>query len=222
MPSPGENLIANLADVYALFALHFKHAGGEPGRRRGVEALNKGAIALTTACWEAFVEDIATIGAEHILSKNIQPGSLPGSIQKKLCDRIRSDSHELAAWRLAGSGWQHAYKQHVAAEVERFHTPRAPQVDGLLDRTIGCLDVSKSWSWRGMSVQSAREKLDALVTLRGDIVHRVAVDKSVYKNIAIDYAQFIQRLAVRTNNVTREHVAKLTGKVPWQTLEFKE
>lgn len=62
MAHPIQNFIDNVSDLTELFKLHVKQTGKGPGRRRGVEVLNRSAIVLTTACWEAFVEDVVRVG----------------------------------------------------------------------------------------------------------------------------------------------------------------
>ena len=60
MPSEARKAFdANVADVDRLLALHSTAGGAGQGRRYGLEVLNKSAIVLVTAYWEAYCEDIA-------------------------------------------------------------------------------------------------------------------------------------------------------------------
>ncbi len=69
-----------------------------------------------------------------------------------------------------------------------------------------------------MTPATARAQLDALVTLRGEIAHRVAVRSGVRKSVAIRYSNFVQRLAVATGNSARAHIHGMTGRYPWAEL----
>jgi hypothetical protein len=55
MPSEGQkSLDANLTEIDRLLELHALVGGKTKGRRRGLEVLNKSAIVLITAYWEAY------------------------------------------------------------------------------------------------------------------------------------------------------------------------
>ena len=56
----------NKADVDNLLLFHKETGGDEPGRRdKRLEVLNKSAIVLITAVWEAYCEDLAAEVNEH-------------------------------------------------------------------------------------------------------------------------------------------------------------
>jgi hypothetical protein len=57
----------NAADIQRLLDLHQRVGGDSRGRRYGLEVLNKSAIVLITAFWEAYCEDLAAEGLEHIV-----------------------------------------------------------------------------------------------------------------------------------------------------------
>ncbi len=63
-----QNFRANLADVIRLIQIHRDLSGSERGRRVGVECLNKSAIVLILASWEAFVEDLAESAFDCMLA----------------------------------------------------------------------------------------------------------------------------------------------------------
>jgi hypothetical protein len=50
----------SLLDIERLRSLHRDIGGPAPGRRYGLEVINKSAIVLITAIWEAFCEDLAS------------------------------------------------------------------------------------------------------------------------------------------------------------------
>jgi hypothetical protein len=221
MAHPIENLLANVQDVTTLFELHVKQTGTKRGRRRGVEVLNRSALVLTTACWEAFVEDVVRAGADVLARRLAGPQALPQCVQRRLCAQLKEQKHELAIWSVAGRGWRAVLVDHVHDQVERFNTPRAKNVDDLVERCLGLERVSGRWSWEGMAVDNARKKLDDMVTLRGAVAHRVSAGASVHKREALQYAEFVQRLAAKTSNTTRAHLKKLTGRYPWRQVHVK-
>ncbi len=74
--------VENAQDIERLLKLHEELGGKSQGRRRGLEVLNKSAIVLITSIWEAYCEDIASEGLEHIVKHGRSPDTLPKEIKK--------------------------------------------------------------------------------------------------------------------------------------------
>ena len=70
----------NMKDVNRLMEIHKELTGDDAGRRHGVEVLNKSAVVLITACWEAFVEDVATLGFDFLLSETDSHDNIPKKV----------------------------------------------------------------------------------------------------------------------------------------------
>ena len=78
VPSHLKSLLNNASEVERLVEIHAKVAGKGRGRRIGVEVLNKSAIVLLVACWESFIEDVASSAFNIILDKAKTPEAFPG------------------------------------------------------------------------------------------------------------------------------------------------
>jgi len=219
MPDPIAALLENTQEVARLLELHEETTGTKPGRRFGVEILNKSAVVLLTACWEAFVEDAASDAFEFILQETTDPSKLPNGVKQRVARLLKEDKHELKVWELAEKGWQnvlHAYQQQmVSAHLGFFHTPKAGNVDQLFEALLDLPNISANWSWKGMSKQRGKQRLTEYIDLRGSIAHRVKAIQAVHKVDVTDYSSFIQHLSVRTANVVRDHLHSLVGKHPW-------
>jgi len=63
------NVRTNLSQIVRLLDIHTHLTGAGPGRRREVQVLNKSAVLLLVATWEAYVEDLA-ISACRFAEKN--------------------------------------------------------------------------------------------------------------------------------------------------------
>lgn len=214
-----QRLADNLEDVTSLLDIHEQKTGGAPGRRFGVEALNKSGIVLAVACWEAYVEDCATEAFEFVLALASEPSKLPESVRKLVAKAIKSDQNELSPWKMAGTGWQQLLADHRDATVKKYvsplNTPKFGNVDGLFLDLLGLADVSAAWSWHRMPVKTARERLASIITMRGAIAHRVSPDHAVHKKDVEDAVAFIQTIANLTSNRVRLHVHGLTGSYLW-------
>jgi hypothetical protein len=224
MADPVSGFVENTNEVKRLLTLHEEQTGKAPGRRYGVEVLNKSSVVLLTACWEAFVEDTASGAFEFILEKTPDPSKLPKEVMKRVAKWIREDKHELKPWELAADGWRKVLKDYkqtmLHTHVSFFNTPKAGNVDALFRELLDYKGMSSNWTWNKMTADKARERLGKYIELRGAIAHRVKSSQSVHKKTVRDYSKFVTRLAVRTANVTRKHVRTLVGHYPWDAYKY--
>jgi len=214
------NLIDNIKEVDRLKEIHSQITPGGPGRKRDVEVLHKSAIVLLVACWEAFVEDMATESLQYMISEAKSPSVLP----KNVLERVASRKAGISAWELAGTGWKKALRDNLTEVLARttgtLNTPRTAQVDELFEKAIGLPSISSSWYWSGRSVESAAASLDRLVTLRGSIAHRVSAAQAVELKYVDRARQFIYRLVVKSHNCVCRFLESTVERSPWTRLRF--
>lgn len=221
MPSKARRAFdANAKDIGRLLELHKQVGGVGRGRRSGLEVLNKSAIVLITSYWEAYCEDIAAEGLEHIVSHGETADVLPDDLKRQIANELAQTKHELAAWSLSGDGWRSVLRSRLAdlraERNRRLNTPRSSNIDDLFLKALGVKRISESWKWaRKMTPTRGRNKLDKYVTLRGEIAHRGQAGISVKKADVVDYFNFISRLAARTGGKVNSHVSDITHKPLW-------
>lgn len=209
----------NVKDVERLLEIHADVGGDAQGRRFGLEVLNKSAVVLITAIWEAYCEDLAAEALDHLVANATSGASLPKELKKKLAAEIKADSNDLAMWDLADSGWKARAEARLATLMaernRRLNTPKADQIKDLFAAAIGLSDVSSAWSWKKMSVAQARKKLDTFVELRGAIAHRGSAASSVKKAQVTNYLVHVKRLVGKTGGRVNTYVRTATGKALW-------
>lgn len=214
-------LLDNLAEVQLLLQIHHAIAGSKPGRKRDVEVLNKSAIVLVVACWEAYVEDLATNALTFMMDQAASHTIFP----KPVLERVASKHSGPNAWALAGDGWKAALRNNLAEVLAKttgtLNTPRAPQVDELFAKTVGITSLSATWSWPGRTQAAAVKALDNLITVRGSIAHRVQHSKSVHKKSVTSAVDLVSRLAAKSTNHVRTFLHTTTGKYPWNRVTYK-
>src|SRR5262245_37437419 len=96
----------NMNDVTRLLQLHIKEGGEGAGRRYGLEVLNKSAIVLITAYWEAYCEDVAAEALKHIVRHAKSSDRLPTDLKKRIAKEVKAAQNDLEVWKLSGSGWK--------------------------------------------------------------------------------------------------------------------
>jgi hypothetical protein len=221
---PMHNMIANMQEVDRLTAIHETLTGTARGRRHRVEVLNKSAIVLITACWEAFVEDSATQAFDFLLTHAKTPDRFPIKIRVLASRELKNSTDERMVWNLAGAGWKKVLKDYRNEILKRFvvslNTPRPANIDKMFNDLLDVGPVSSSWRWRKLKAPQARKTLDDFITLRGDIAHRVSTATSVPKARVQQYRDFTFRIAVKTSNYLNMELEKIVKKGPWGHWSF--
>lgn len=222
---PHLNLWKNLDGVHRLLEIHTKMSGKKPGYKHNVEVLNKSAIVLLVACWEAFVEDLAEDAFSILLQRAKKHTVFASRVLADAAKSLKDASDPRDLWKLAGDGWRQVLRSHKAAIFERYtgklNTPRPAQVDALYESVLGIKSISRTWRWQGMRAQAAVVKLEELIKLRGSIAHRVEASTAVLKKDVRDHIDLVNRIAVRTSNAVRIEVLNATAKEPWPSFSYK-
>jgi hypothetical protein len=205
----------NCKDIDRLLEIHADYGGSTPGRRYGLEVLNKSAVVLITAFWEAYCEDLASEALSHVVKHAKGFDDLPIDLRKRVAKELKEDAHELAVWKLADGGWRSVLKDRLAALTaernQRLNTPKTKQINDLFDQTLGIKQVSAAWYWSGMSSAQAGAKLDRYVTLRGAVAHRGATARGVKKTAVTDYLAHVRKVCAKTGGKVNSVVKAAAG-----------
>jgi hypothetical protein len=186
--------------VDRLLSIHSAVGGSRPGRRYRLEILNKSAIVLACAFWEAFVEDLTADALLHLAKHADNAQVLPKELRKSILKDLQAKKHELAVWDIADNKWRELLRERARKIVEvgdrTLSSPSCEKVDDFFCRQAGLIRVSDSWRWPGTSPDKARQKLDEFVQLRNVIAHRGGPrDATVTKRDAERGLALIDRLA---------------------------
>ena len=73
----------NCRDVDKLLEIHADIGGDQVGRRWGLEVLNKSAVVLICAYWEAYCEDVAAEGLDHLVKHAKSARDLPDALRRR-------------------------------------------------------------------------------------------------------------------------------------------
>lgn len=224
MTDPIQRFEKNIAEVKRLLEIHLQLAGKSPGRKYNVEVLNKSAIVLLVACWEAFIEDLASAAFKFMLTHATDHKAFPDDVLAIASKKLKSAPDNREVWRLAGTGWRSVLEEHkddlFKEYIGKLNTPKPKQVDGLFNSLLGLSSISSKWFWHTVPHDKACQKLTQLIELRGAIAHQVAAGKPVSKALVFDYMWFIYRLAVISSNRVRAFVFARTKKVSWPPYKF--
>lgn len=158
----GDNFQFSLSDVYALLKAD-----------QDTEVFKRAGIILTVTAWETFIEDTLTLHFEKRMKEAQTPGDIESTFNELA--RVWIDNQksihppDIVKW--TGEGWKNILLGRFNNEIARFNTPNSENIKKFFKRYLD-LDVENSWQWRGMTPQTACQKLDKLIELRGELVHR--------------------------------------------------
>lgn len=220
MPSAARKAFdASCQDIDRLLKVHTDLGGKAPGRRYGLEVLNKSAVVLITAFWEAYCEDLASEALQHLVSHAIAADQLPEALRKQVAKELIRDPHELAVWQVAGDGWRQVLQARLAAlktdRDRKLNTPRTSNINELFEQAVGIQKISTSWLVAGHKAASAATRIDHFVTLRGEIAHRGKALRSVRRTDVVEYYELVKMIASKTGGRVNTTVKAATGSSLW-------
>jgi len=222
---PHLNFWKNREEVTRLLEIHTKTSGTGRGHKHNVEVLNKSAIVLLVACWEAFVEDLAEDAFSILLRRAAKHDVFPQKVLSEAADPLKESRDSRQVWQLAGDGWREVLRKHkeslFARYIGKLNTPKPEQVDALYESLLGIKAISGTWHWSHMSSQASITKLNELVELRGSIAHRVSASRTVLRSDVLNYSDFVNRVAMQTSNAARSFLLKTTKKEPWPEFSYE-
>jgi hypothetical protein len=209
----------NAGDVDRLLEIHRDLGGDNVGRRRRLEVLNKSAIVLLTAFWEAYCEDLAAEALDSIVTHAADAKALPKDLKRQIAAELKAATNALAIWDLADQAWRALLKKRLAdltvARNRRLNTPKTENIDELFRAAVGLKTVSNSWRWHRTTVATARTKLDRFVTLRGEIAHRGQAATACRKSQVKSFFAHVKHLVDETDGAVNAHVRGVTGRGLW-------
>lgn len=219
MPSKAkESFDQNKSDIQTLWGIHQKVAGGGQGRKTtDVEVLNRAAVVFITACWESYVEDVASEGFDVLLASVSSADKIPNKIRARVSDPFKEEKNSLKFWGFADGGWRGLMQSYKTDLVSSLNTPKTENVNDLFRKLLNLSKISSAWKWQRMSSERAATRLDDFITIRGEIAHRVTRKEAVYKGLGISYLTHVEKLVGITDTEVAEHLKSSLAlpSLPW-------
>lgn len=206
----------NRKDIDTLW-LFRKELQRDAAREIRLEVLHRAAFVFIAACWESYVEDVATDAFDFLLQGASTPDVFPAKVKALATKNLFEGKDERRIWDLV-TGWKDVLNAHRNSILNRslkgFNTPKTQQVKdlflGLLD-----LDVTAAWTWKGVSVECASALLDEYMTIRGNIAHRIKHAEVLDKKDAKKFLSHTAILVDKTDETLKSHLQALTAVAPW-------
>jgi len=213
------NVSTNIGQIVRLLDIHTQLTGASPGRRRDVQVLNKSAVLLLVATWEAYVEDLAISACRFAVENAEGFDQLPRLALVATSRRLERERDHNSIWKLAGDGWKNELIAQAEIEASILNTPNAEKVDILFNKTLGLRKLSRDWYWAGSSRENVTRRLSRLIETRGEIAHRVEASYPVTKTYVERNVDLVKRLGAISSNCVRDHISNRVGMNPWPSYE---
>lgn len=188
-----------------------KDGAGKPADKE--RALFAAAVVFTYGIWENFVEQLAIELATNVANE---------IIPEKVPDQIRKLLEKRTAWELTVTpGWRTLWPEHVRVQAlgddeDKFgmNTAKAGQVKHLLswagvDDPYTLIKPSMVPEHLPPAKKSPMEAINALVELRGEIVHTGKVPSDLRKGHVLAWRRFVEVATDKMDECCRRQCKKL-------------
>ncbi|MBS0255578.1 MAG: hypothetical protein JSS36_10350 [Proteobacteria bacterium] len=203
-----------MADSEQLLEIHAALTGDGRGRRYDVDALNRGAVILSVAAWEAFVEDLALYSARRLSLGLSGARKIPDVVKEPFLAWLHASTDfknptpavREAMWSLTGQGWRQVFRKFAEDRVKNFSTPSPNDTKKLFRCLIGIDDITGSWGYQRWGSDVYRTRLDATLLLRHRIAHGAIGTETVGKTNARSAIRLVSVLSERTSAAVTNHL----------------
>lgn len=205
------SLINNFKDVDLLIEIHDAISGGAAGRPKPeLEVLKRAAIILIVAAWESYIEDTIIINFRRKLQKAKSPQEVHSAFKSYAARWLNPDFNQggkpspqgLEEW--TNRGWKALLEKRCEEEITELNTPNSKNVSQLLRRYLN-ISPSNQWKWHKNDAKYVCQRLDALISLRGEISHRMKASKSVRLEQVREAKELVGRIADQIEKAISKH-----------------
>jgi hypothetical protein len=192
---------------------YISDTAGQPSK--GEKALFAGSVVFAYGVWENYVEQLAIELVEGV-APAVKPEFILEPIKKKLEKRTAWELTVAPGWRKL---WVDQVKKSALGNEKSFgmNTARSVQVKLLLE-SAGVVEPLKSISPSIIplhiagSVTCPTDAIDALVTLRGEIVHTGKPPNTLRKQHVKEWREFTEALMKNVDKCCRDQCKQLLSK----------
>jgi len=179
--------------------------------RAAFDHITRSAILFLASAFEVYIEDVTNECCHQNIQLAQEAKNLPHNVRSTLCDYTQKDKTSSTPIDLCDTGWKQVYKNMTQEETDKLNTPKTLNIKHLFSKYIG---ISQSEIDQLPNIG----KLDIFIHFRGEITHRVRVDKYVNIEDVTSYKTLIANLVIDIDKMILDCFKKTypSKKVPWR------
>ena len=178
--------------------------------RKFLDHFTRAALLFLCSSWEVYLEQVSNEAGKTISDKLTKPEGLPVTVKKTISKKVKESKNDLSPIKLAND-WRQYYCDQIAEYTSRLNTPKKDKVMELLNKYIGIPGN------RIISDVPSLDKLNIIVSERGNIAHNIYAEEYLRKETVDEYYQIIVHLVKEIEILLWNFIPEITdGKRPWQ------
>lgn len=178
--------------------------------RAAFDHITRSAIIFLASAFEVYIEDSIKECCKHNISFAKDADKLPHDIKGSICEYVKKDGNKTSPIELCDEGWRKVYTKMADKKTEKLNTPKTRQLIEMFSSLIGI-------SENQIKKVDCINKLDAVISFRGEIAHRGRADAYVKIDKVKEERETIMKI-VKSIDKTILWYFKTTNKnkrLPW-------
>lgn len=180
--------------------------------RAAFDHITRSAILFLASAFEVYIEDVINECCKQNIQMAQDAKNLPHGVRSTLCDYTKRDKTPFTPIDLCDTGWKKVYKEMTKEETDKLNTPKVANIKNLFSKYIG-IDQAKINNLTNIA------QLDSFISFRGEITHRVRVDKYVKIEDVNSHKTLVEKLVLDIDKMILTYFKETysTRKVPWRS-----
>jgi hypothetical protein len=166
------NFIINVREIQAIMVLYNKYSKAKGNWVSSIEVLKRASIILLITAWETIIEDLIILESKRRIESATSPKEVKHAFTQcanKWLLESKPKPPDLLNW--AGDNWKKMIIKEMEHELSELNTPNSKNIKALSRHYLG-INITDTWKWKGTSSEGVCKKLDKIIELRGNIVHK--------------------------------------------------
>jgi len=205
------NFSLAVREIYNLLDYYSGLQENQRQNTRKSEVFKRSSVILVVTAWESYIEDMLGLHINHKLDVAKSPADISKAFNTVASDWYiailnKYDDHpkpkDFIKW--TGDNWKKIIQERLQKDLFSLNTPKSENISDLSKRYLG-VDITQQWNIEKTSSLQVSKRLDQIITLRGEITHRIVnyfeARSSIAQNDLLGNVNFVERLAKRTEDV---------------------
>lgn len=169
--------------------------------------ITRSAILFLVSSFEVYCEEVLYECCEKLINTAKKGSALPTEVQKTINAYTKNEKNAALPMSLCDDGWKKIYCDMVKKRTDALNTPNNHNLTDLFSSLVGVSDIKNI---------ADIEKIDEIISFRGQITHRVKADSYVHIETVEEYREIVEKVVIDIDKKLCDHIKrKYKTKAPW-------